>query len=301
MIDLSRADLNLFVVFEAIYAEGGVTRAAARLNLTQPAISHALGRLRTAFGDPLFERQGRSLVPTPLARNVIGPVRQALQTLETSLNRGRSFDPGAGARRFVIGMRDVLETLVLPPLAAQVALEAPLVELTSARVPRRRLEAELASGTVDAALDIFLPELSRPRRLLVEQDNVVVAARRDHPGLRDGCDLATYLRLPHVLVTARRHGLGAEDIELRRRNLRRRIQVRSQHYFAACRIVERSDLLLTLTSRSARILARQGEIQVLPFPLELPPFELYLYWHPGSEEDPAGLWLRGQIRRALAG
>ena len=300
MMHLSRIDLNLFVVFDAIYTEGGVTRAAERLNLTQPAVSHALARLRETFGDPLFERQGRVLVPTPLARNIAGRVRQTLQAMEGLVNEGRAFDPVAAPRRFVIGMRDVLESVLLPPLAAQVALEAPAVELTSALVLRRRMEAELAAGTIDAALDVFVPQAGAARRQLIARDEVVVVARRDHPELRGGLDLATYLRLPHVLVTSRRHGLGMEDIELRRANLKRRIRVRSQHYFAAWRIVERSDMLLTLTARSARLLARQGEVQVLPFPGGMPPFELYLYWDPRLEEDPAGRWLREQVLRALA-
>src|SRR5262245_4378455 len=116
---LSEIDLNLLVVFEAIYREGNLTRAAKKLHLTQPALSHALSRLRELFGDPLFSRTGRAMVPTPFARNMIVPVREALTTLERSLFPGQTFDATGSQRRFFVGVRDVLEATLLPALIAQ--------------------------------------------------------------------------------------------------------------------------------------------------------------------------------------
>ena len=106
---LSKVDLNLFVVFDTIYAEGGITRASRRLNLSQPAISHALGRMRLMFDDPLFIRNGHAMTPTPLARRMIEPIRQSLQGLEVTLSKVDRFDPAAATKRFVVGMRDALE------------------------------------------------------------------------------------------------------------------------------------------------------------------------------------------------
>src|SRR5262245_9439191 len=111
---LSEIDLNLLVVFEAIYREGNLTRAAKKLHLTQPALSHALARLREMFGDPLFARTGRTMAPTPFARDVIGPVREALATLERSLFPSQGFDPASAQRRFHVALRDVLEAVCLP-------------------------------------------------------------------------------------------------------------------------------------------------------------------------------------------
>ena len=105
---LSKVDLNLFVVFDIIYAEGGITRASRRLNLSQPAISHALGRMRLMFDDPLFIRHGHAMTPTPLARRMIEPIRQSLQGLEVTLSKVDRFDPAAATKRFVVGMRDAL-------------------------------------------------------------------------------------------------------------------------------------------------------------------------------------------------
>src|SRR5262245_54539671 len=103
---LSRVDLNLFVVFDAIYAEGGITRAARRLNLSQPAISHALARLREIFDDPLFVRRKRAMSPTPLAKQMVESVRQSLQRFESTLRKVDRFDPKTAVKRFTIGIRD---------------------------------------------------------------------------------------------------------------------------------------------------------------------------------------------------
>lgn len=153
MVHVSRIDLNLFVVFDAIYSEGGVTGAARRLNLTQPAVSHALARLRHAFGDPLFARQGRALVPTPLARRAIGDVRAAIRGLSATLSGATGFQPETTQQTFTIGMRDITEIFLMPELVARLARTAPHVGISVVRVGRRALEGELAAGTVDVAVD----------------------------------------------------------------------------------------------------------------------------------------------------
>jgi DNA-binding transcriptional LysR family regulator len=165
---ISKVDLNLFIVFEAIYAEGSITRASLKMNLTQPAISHALNRLRQLFDDPLFERQGHVMVPTPLARSIIDPVRQSLRGFEVTLNGAERFDAATSGRSFSLALRDVLEASVLPPLMARMAQDAPTVGLNTLQVGRRELESELAAGTLDAAIDVMLP-LSNEIRLVNQQ------------------------------------------------------------------------------------------------------------------------------------
>src|SRR5262245_14842550 len=140
---LSRIDLNLFVVFDTVYAEGGITRASRRLNLSQPAISHALGRLRTMFDDPPITRHGHAQTPTPLARRMIEPVRQALEGLEVTLNKVARFDPTSAVKRFTIGMRNVVESAVVPALMRSIARTAPRVDISIVRAERRELEREL--------------------------------------------------------------------------------------------------------------------------------------------------------------
>lgn len=297
---ISKVDLNLFIVLEAIYAEGSITRASLKMNLTQPAISHALSRLRQLFDDPLFERQGHVMVPTPLARSIIEPVRRALRGFEVTLTGAARFDAASSERSFSLAVRDVLEASVLPPLMASITRAAPSVTLNTLQVSRRELESELAAGTLDAAIDILLPLSNDIRRAQLAGDNTVVLVRRGHPLVkRRVLSLETYLQLEHIQTSSRRRGPGLEDVELSRQGLQRRIRLRCQHYFAACRVVSETDLALTMPERLARIVNQQFNNQILPIPLEMPSLDVYLYWHANVDSDPANTWLRTQIGAAM--
>ncbi len=292
---LNRIDLNLLVVLDAIFSEGGITKAGEKLHLTQPAVSHALGRLRDLFGDPLFVREGRRMVPTPLARSLVQPVRRALHGLEVALNEVQQFDPATTQRHFRLAVRDVLEAMVLPPVMIEVAAAAPSVDISAIRADRRTLESELAAGGIDAALDVLLPVSDDIRHQRISTDQLVVVARAQHPLAAGGLDLAAYLRAHHVLVSSRRSGPGLEDVELSRHGLKRRIRLRCQHYFAACRVVAETDLLLTMPERYARIANRQFGNRILAFPMQMPSMDAYLYWHASVDGDPANRWLRQQL------
>ena len=297
---ISRVDLNLFIVFDAIYAEGSITRASLKMNLTQPAVSHALNRLRQLFGDPLFERQGHVMVPTPMARSIIEPVRQALRGFELTLNGVERFDPTSSERTFTLALRDVLEATVLPPLMAQVASAAPGVGLNAPQVERRELESELAAGTLDAAIDVLLPLSEQIKHTRLTSDNTVVLVRKDHPQIQGALDLDLYLKQEHVLASSRRRGPGLEDFELSRLGLQRRIRLRCQHYYAASRVVSQTDLALTMPERLARVVNQQFGNQMLPFPLTMPALDIHLYWHANVDTDPANRWLREQVMQVAA-
>jgi DNA-binding transcriptional LysR family regulator len=298
---LFSVDLNLFVVFDTIYAEGGITRASRRLNLSQPAVSHALGRLREMFDDPLFTRHGHAMTPTPLARRMIEPIRQSLQGLEVTLSKVDRFDPGSASKRFVVGMRDALESAVLATLMRNIAKEAPRIDISVVRTERRDIERELSAGTIDVALDVMLPLPEEIRRQRLGVEWLTIVARRRHPKVRGRPTLDTYLAQEHIAVSSRRRGLSAEDFELGRHNLRRRVRLRCQNYFAACQAVRDTDLILTMPQGHARILNAHFGTQLLPFPLKAPAFDSYLYWHANAEADPANAWLRQQLARALQG
>lgn len=251
------------------------------------------------FDDPLFTRQGHVMTPTPLARRMIEPVRQSLRGLEVTLNKADRFDAGSAVKRFVIGMRDVLESVVLPDLMRAVAAVAPRIDINVVRAERRELERELAAGTLDAALDVLLPLPEEIRRQRLGEEWSTVVVRRDHPGVGVRLTLEAYLAQEHILVSSRRRGLSAEDFELGRHNLRRRVRVRCQSYLAACRTVSQTDLVLTMPQRYARILNRELDNRLLPFPLEVPAFDSYLYWHANAEADPANAWLRQQLQQTF--
>ena len=296
---ISRIDLNLLVVLDAIYTEGGITRAAGKLHLTQPAISHALGRLRELFKDPLFEREGRAMVPTPLTRSLIEPVQRALRGLEVTLNELESFDPATTQKRFTIGLRDVLESTLLPAFMQRIYVNAPLIDIGVVHVNRRDVEAELAMGTLDAAIDVLLPVSEKVRHSRIALDRLVVVARKGHPKVNARLDLETYLEQDHVLVTSRRSGIGSlEDVELSRMGLQRRLRLRCQHYYAACRVVSQTDLILTMPERYANDTNRLFNNQILPLPLEMLPLDAYLYWHANADKEPSNRWLREQLLQA---
>lgn len=298
---ISRLDLNLFVVLDAIYTEGNITRAARTLNLTQPALSHALGRLRRMFDDPLFVRQGSAMMPTPLVRSLIGPVRQSLKTLTASVQESKAFNPEAAQRTFTIGFRDVMEARILRPLMARLDREAPGVEIASVRIEGNELEADLAGGVVDLAVEVLRPGLStRVQRSPLTRDELVVVAGEGHPLAAGGLDLAAYLAAGHVLVSSRRTGIGLEDVELARLGHQRQVRLRCQQYYAACRVVAETDLLLTMPGQYARMINHGLATCIHPFPLPVPPVTIYLYWHEQAALDPANQWLRRALTTLMA-
>jgi DNA-binding transcriptional LysR family regulator len=299
-VHLSQVDLNLFVVLEAIYREGNLTRAGRQLKLTQPAMSHALKRLRELLKDPLFIREGANMVPTPFSRNMINDVRQALQILELNLYEDRNFDPAHTRRSFQIGFWEIMEAMILPQLSRVMAKAAPEISITTLRVKRREIENELGAGSLDLVLDIPITMSDSIRQTPLFSDRVVVMARAGHPAISGELDLDTYLKQDHILVSSRRLGPSLVDAELNRKGRKRRIVLRCQHYFAACRVVSETDMLLTIPEHYAQLLNSRFNHRMYPFPLKsLQQLEIHMYWHESAENDPPNRWLREQIKKVV--
>ena len=296
---LSRFDLNLFVVFDAIYAEGSITRASQRLNLTQPAVSHALSRLRQALEDPLFVRHGHKMVATPFAHQTITPVREALERFEVTLNKANRFDPATAVKHFTIGMRNHLEPEILPKLILTIAGQAPRISLQAVRAERRELERDLVAGRLDAAIDVLLPLSHEVSRRRLASERLAVVSRKNHPKVKKLLDLSTYLAEDHIQVSARRQGPSVEDFELSRLGMHRNVRLRCQHYSAACQIVSETDLLLTLPERYARHINPLFGNRIWRFPIDVPGFASYLYWHKNAGGDPANSWLRDMLTQCF--
>ncbi len=299
MVHERRADLELLRVLDAILSEGGVTRAAERLNLSQSAISHSLARLRLTFGDQLLTREGRKLVPTPLARELVAPLRQGLEALDRLVASAGRFDPATSEAQFTISLRDPTETLMLPAIMGRIARAGRGIDLRTVQVRRRNVESALATGAVSLAIDIALPLTDSVRRQKISADRAVVVTRRGHPALRKGLTLDRYLEQDHVMVTSRRQGPGLEDVELSKRGLSRRIRLRCRNYLAALRAVAASDLVLTMAERYAPILSVGLKTETVAFPFRMPTLDLYLYWHASADGDAANRWLRGLVVEAF--
>jgi DNA-binding transcriptional LysR family regulator len=292
---LNRLDLNLLHVFDTIYREGSLTRAARALHLTQPAVSHSLSRLRDHFDDPLFTRQGNQMVPTPLARRFLESMRPGLTQIQGAVNQFHAFDPATQRKTYSLGLRDILESTFLPRLMKR--LDAyPELEIVSQRIARRDMETQLAAGKLDFSVDVLLPVSNQTAHELLRQDRLVVLAREGHPLTATTLDMEGYLSAKHVLVSSRTEGPGIEDFELSRLGVQRSIRLRCQHYYAACRVVEDTDLLLTMPEAYARIIAERANIRIMDPPADLPSIDVHLYWHKAYEKEPALIWFREQLK-----
>lgn len=292
---IGRVDLNLYRVLEAIYREGSISRAAQLLNLTQPAVSHALARLREVYEDQLFIRAGKRMMPTPLTHAIIQPVRDALSALQQTLAAPVSFDPATNRKQIVLGMRDIVETVLVPQLVPVLEREAPLTQIASARVARRDMEAELGNGRLDLAFDVLLPVGAAIRHCKLMESRFVVVSRKRHPQLRGGLTLERYLQQRHVVVSSRRSGPTVEDFELSRLGMHREIGMRCQNFFVAWRTVAESNMLLTVPESLTRYSGFDPELKIWPMPTELPDLGVHMYWHDSVDDDPANRWLRNKI------
>jgi DNA-binding transcriptional LysR family regulator len=292
---IRQLDLNLFAVFEAIHGEGSVTRAGQKLNLTQPAISHGLRRLRVLLKDELFIRHGNRMIPTPLSRSIIHDVRSALHLLEMSTQE-TGFDPSRSSRLFHVGMRNVLQPSILPRLMGRVSQAAPGVSLSCLRIDRGNLELDLASGAVDLAIDIAMPLSDSIAQQQLSAWEFVVVSRKGHPAFNgQHLNLRTYLSLPHVLVSGRRAGTTLVDIELRSRGAKRTIVLRCPDPFTACRVVSQTDLVVTMPDCYADAANAGLNNQIHRFPVKTAKYGEYMYWHTSAESDPEIRWLRDQV------
>ena len=300
-MNLTDIDLNLLRVFDAVLSEGGVTPAAGRLGLTQPAVSNALSRLRRAFNDPLFVRTASGMEATPFARELAEPVRQALALLESALAHGPGFDPATSTRAFRFYMSDLGQVEFLPPLVERVQRAAPGVRLEAVAADLEHIADALATGALDLAVG-FLPALGPPiaRRALF-RDPYVCLMRAAHPAIGARLTRKKFLEASHVLVTYRGGGHRVIEEALERVGVARRIALRVPHFTVVPMVLERTDLILTLPARVARIYERQGGFRALPPPVPMPPAEVAVHWHERFEAEPGNRWLREQVVDLFAG
>jgi DNA-binding transcriptional LysR family regulator len=291
-MNLNKVDLNLFVVFDAIYTEANLTRAGQIVGITQPAVSNALARLRETFNDPLFVRTAQGMVPTPMAQNIIGPVRNALQQLRISVQESRIFNPAQANKTFRISMTDLTEAIVLPPLFQRLRRMAPNVNIESMLARRRETTKELAAGRLDFAVDAPLNTDPQVRHVKLMEDRYVCALRRGHPLAKDKITLDEYMGLTHIHISSRRSGLGHVDLALGRMGIQRKIALRSQHYLMATTVLQSTDMAMTVPER----FARRNDLHFVELPIkDMTPLETHLYWHESTDQDPANRWMREQI------
>lgn len=289
-------DLNLLRVFEAVYREQHLSRAAHSLFLTPSAVSHAIARLRQHLDDPLFVRDGRRMSPTPACLRLAPALLDNLAQLRQLLQQWGQFEPKETRQAFRLGVPDAIEPVVLPAVTRLLAEEAPYASLACVGGDRRELGRELAAGHIDTAIDVALPISEPVRHDPLLQDEYCIVMRAGH-ALGPRPTLRKYLQARHIAVSSRASGPVMEDIALLNLGLQRHIGLRCQSYHSAFRVIEQSDLVLTLPSLLAQQVGASPGLQSCPVPFQLAPVHLHIYWHANAEFDPANLWLRRSLQR----
>jgi DNA-binding transcriptional LysR family regulator len=300
-IDLSRADLNLLVLFEVVLEERHVGRAAARLNLTPSAVSHGLGRLRRLLNDPLFLRTPKGVVPTLRATELAAPIADVLAQVRNVISSAEPFDPMTSTRRFTLGAPDGASAVFLPPLLAGLRRAAPgidislrqLLPLPGEQFPERAWHnafADLETRAMDVAV---IPSDHIPARFQARtfyEEDFVVAARRGHP-LADDPTLQQYCRMEHLVVsfTGDRHGFV--DEALAKLGHSRRIALTVPNFMFALAVIAETDLISALPRRFVAMHAARFAVVAVESPLSLPRFRLNAVTPKVATMDAGVAWL----------
>lgn len=297
---LRSVDLNLLVILDALLDEAHVTRAAARLGLSQPATSSALDRCRALFGDPLLERSGPSMRLTHRAEALKAPLRAVLEETRDLLSPvDVPLDRVRQTVRFVVD--DFTAAFLAPPLVARLAKTAPGVDLVieSWRSAENALEA-LGRGDTDLALSVFPRVEPDFRRELLGEQTYVVAMRRGHPAA-EGFDLDHWLAWPHVLVSGTGQTRGALDAALTRLDRARRVAVTAPSFAMVPPLLATTDLIAMLPSGVAAMAASQHDLAFFQPPIPVEGFPLHLAWHRRRAHDPAIVHVASLVRELTQG
>jgi DNA-binding transcriptional LysR family regulator len=293
-MDIKRMDFNLLVTLEALLAERSVSRAAQRLNLSQPALSAQLARLREMLGDPLFIPSHRGMTPTPLALGLHAPLAAALAQLRAVVTSARAFDPSRDRFTVHVAASDYVQSTLLLDFTLALRKEAPGLRIALRAADATRLEAQMEKGEID--LSVLTPEgiadALRSRPLF--EEHYVFIARRGHPALRRPLDARRFCELEHVLVSPRGGSFTSPvDEVLDAQGLQRRVVVSASTFHSVLDLVERSDLVALVPARMVE--GRVVRLRVMEPPLAVPGFAIHMAWHSRNHGDAAQRWVRERL------
>ncbi len=298
-MDIRAVDLNLLKAFDALTTERAVTRAGDRIGLSQPAMSHALSRLRDLFADDLFVRTPTGMEPTARAREIAPLVAAAIEHIEAALNLGIGFDPAKSAGIFTAGMAEYAEVALVGRLAAAFADQAPRATLRLTPLTGAAAAEQLDRGMIDVAVAHLNTLPAHIESMLLLRDPFVVVARRGHPIAGQQLSVEAYAALNHILVSPRGNTSGALDRILVDFGLRRRIALLVATYLALPVALAASDLVATVPSRTARQIAATAEIEIMPLPLDFA-MTVSMAWHRRAASEPAQAWFRSLLIEAAS-
>lgn len=291
---VSDLDLNLLRPLYALLEEQSVTRAADQVGLSQSAMSHALGRLREVFGDPLLVRSSRTMVRTPRGEALREPVREAMRSLEVVFQGGPAFRPDQASGHVTVACEDYVSSLFAPGWITRLAEEAPAVDI-DIQGRNASTQQSLESGEVDVAIGVFFGNEAGLRQRKLFNENFACLVRAGHPGIGKRLTLNQYVRHPHILVGTSGRGVGAVDVALAELGKRRRVAARVGTFLSAPLIVAETDLILTVPRRLAERFVDVYGLALFAPPLELRDFTYSMRWHERWHADPRHRWLRSLL------
>jgi DNA-binding transcriptional LysR family regulator len=294
---ISSFDLNLFVVLNAIYTEGSLTKAAEVVGITQPAVSNALGRLREKFDDDLFIRTGSGMTPTQKTENIILDVKKALDLMQKSVNEPDEFNPETSELTFRISLSDISEERVLPYILKKIKKTAPRVSIESYQFDRKDFVHALATNQLNFVVDPVIPRSKDIKHDLIFEDEFVCAHRKNHPiGDEKKLTMKEFLSLKHINISNRRRGPSLIDVELEKLQLKRDIALRAQHFMVTPQIVKNSDYVLICS----KTFAIKNNLAFQKLPIDLPKVEQHLIWHSSDDNEGPHLWMKDLLVEAFA-
>jgi DNA-binding transcriptional LysR family regulator len=297
-MDTKNLDLNLLLALEALLEEQNVTRAAARLHISQPALSSRLVRLRDLFGDALLLPAHRGMTPTAKALELRGPLRQSLQELRAMIDGHDKFEPKTGALTVSIAASDYVQHVALIPLVLELRRTAPNVRVALRAIDGAALGSQMAKGDVDLAMMTPDPSQKDLRTRKLFDESYICIARRAHPKIRRQLTLRLFCELEHVVVSPRGGGFsGPTDAALAAEGLRRKVVLSAAHFMFVPEIVAKSDLIALVPARMAR---GMKAVQVFEPPLVVRGFQIAMFWHDKTHAHPGHQWLRERIVATIA-
>ena len=300
-------DLNLLKVFDAVMAERSMTRAAERLSMTQPAVSHALKRLREALGEDLFVRQAFGMKPTSRAEGLWPEVRSALTRLRVALDPG-DYQPTSEEYTFRLAMADATAALILPPLMQQLERMRALANVHVLPLTTRDPRLLLEQGEADFALGYFpnavaalkgQGDMAAIRQQRLYDSYYVCVMRRAHPLADQDLTLDAFCQAHHLLVSFSGRPYGFVDVALAALKRSRRIALTVNQFFTAGRVVAHSDLLTVLPQSFITATGYQEALIYRPLPMPLSPVHVDVLWHLRNEDRSAQRWMRERLIDAV--
>ncbi len=295
-MNLLQFDLNLLLTFDAIYRHQSLSLAADELNLTQPAVSAALKRLRNHLGNPLFVRTSRGMRPTPFADEMAPKVTQVLEVLR-GLDKPTAFTPATTDIHYRVYINDIGMIVTMPHVVNHLREHAPHARMTLVDLRPDEVVDALDSGDIDLAIGYFFGMPNWAHQQNLRNTKFVCMVQRNHPEIGDTLSLEQFLRCRHALyATSGSMHYGVEQA-LARLSLSRNVALTVPRFSALPFLVEHSDLIVTVPEDLANRFSQLLDVKVFKLPLAQTQFQIKQYWHERLHAEPAQKWLRQVVRQ----